>query len=50
MGNILLILITLVAFGWIPLATILGWFGYWIFDFWGALIGVFVGLFIQVRN
>jgi hypothetical protein len=31
----------------VPLATILGLLGVWMFGFWGALIGVLIGLYFQ---
>jgi len=48
MMTVLLILGTILALCTVPIATILGLIGFWILGFWGALIGVFIGLFIQL--
>jgi hypothetical protein len=45
--TVLTILGTIFALITVPVATILGLIGFWIFGFWGALIGVLVGLGIQ---
>lgn len=44
-----MILGTIVAFLSFPIATVLGLIGVWIFGFWGALVGVVVGLFVQAE-
>lgn len=45
-----MILGTILAFCIVPFATILGLIGFWVFGFWGALIGVLIGLGLQSRN
>jgi len=50
MVTVLTILGTLLALATVPIATILGLIGFWLFGFWGALIGVLVGLGIQSGN
>jgi hypothetical protein len=50
MATVLTILGAILAFVTVPIATILGLVGFWIFGFWGALIGVLVGLGIQGWN
>lgn len=47
--EVLMILGTIVAFLSFPIATVLGLIGVWIFGFWGALVGVVVGLFVQAE-
>jgi len=47
MLTILTILGTIFALFTVPIATVLGLIGFWIFGFWGALIGVVIGLAIQ---
>ena len=47
MVTVLTILGTILALFTVPIATILGLIGFWIFGFWGALIGVLVGLLMQ---
>jgi len=49
MLTVLMILGTIFALFIVPLATILGLIGFWIFGFWGALVGVIVGLSMQSR-
>ncbi len=48
MLTVLTILGTIFALLIVPIATILGLLGYWVFGFWGALVGVIVGLVIQI--
>ncbi len=50
MVTVLTILGTIFALLTVPIATILGLIGFWIFGFWGALVGVIVGLGIQLGN
>ena len=50
MVTVLTILGGIFALVTVPIATILGLIGFWIFGFWGALIGVLVGLGIQLEN
>jgi len=50
MMTVLLILGTIYALFTVPVATILGLIGFWIFGFWGALIGVVVGLCCQFHD
>lgn len=50
MVTVLTILGAILAFVTVPIATILGLVGFWIFGFWGALIGVLVGLVLQLGN
>ncbi len=50
MLTVLLILFTIGALCVVPIATVLGLIAYWIFGFWGALIGVLIGLGIQFRD
>ncbi len=50
MFTVLTILGSIFALLTVPIATILGLIGFWIFGFWGALIGVLVGLGIQFGN
>ena len=47
MMTVLLILGTLVALILFPCATLLGLLGVWIFGFWGALVGILIGLTLQ---
>jgi hypothetical protein len=47
MFTVLMILGTIFALCIVPIATILGLIGFWILGFWGALVGVVVGLVIQ---
>lgn len=47
MFTVLLILGTIVALCIAPVATIFGLLGVWIFGFWGAVIGIVLGLWIQ---
>ena len=49
MGTVLLILGTIFAFCIVPVATILGLLGFWLAGFWGALIGVILGLVMEGR-
>ena len=48
MVTVLTILGAIFALLTVPVATILGLIGFWIFGFWGALIGVLVGLALQI--
>ena len=50
MITVLSIIGTIFALMVVPLGTILGLIGFWILGFWGALIGVLVGIGIQVSN
>ncbi len=50
MHTVLMILGTLLALVTVPVATLLGLLGFWIFGFWGALIGVLMGLGVQFGN
>ena len=50
MLTVLTILGTILALVTVPIATILGWVGFLIFGFWGALIGVIVGLMMETRS
>jgi hypothetical protein len=50
MFTVLMILGTIFALFTVPIATILGLLGFWISGFWGALIGVVIGLLIQFGN
>lgn len=50
MVTVLTILGAIFALVTVPVATILGLVGFWIFGFLGALIGVFVGLVLQFGN
>ena len=50
MITVLSIIGTIFAFMVIPVGTILGLIGFWMFGFWGALVGVFVGIGIQAGN
>ena len=43
MATVLLIIGTIFALLIAPLPTILGLIGFWMFGFWGALIGVLIG-------
>jgi hypothetical protein len=47
MVTVLTILGAIFALITVPIATIIGLIGFWIFGFWGALIGVLVGLGLQ---
>ena len=47
MTTVLTILGAILAFVTVPVATIIGLIGFWIFGFWGALIGVVIGLIWQ---
>jgi hypothetical protein len=47
MATVLLIIGTIFALSIVPLATIFGLIGFWVFGFWGALIGVLIGLGMQ---
>jgi hypothetical protein len=49
MLTVLTILGTIFALCVVPSATIIGLIGSWVFGFWGALIGVFIGLGIDFR-
>jgi hypothetical protein len=49
MGTVLMILGTIAALLLAPGATILGLIGYWIMGFWGAMIGVIIGLLAQAN-
>jgi hypothetical protein len=50
MITVLSILGTLFALATVPIATILGLIGFWIFGFWGALIGILIGLAAQFNG
>ncbi len=50
MFTVLMILGTIFALFTVPVATIPGLLGFWIFGFWGALIGIVIGLLIQFGN
>jgi len=45
-----MILGTIFALFTVPIAIILGLVVFWIFGFWGALIGIVIGLLIQFGN
>jgi hypothetical protein len=47
MATVLLIIGAIFAFYIVPIATILGLIGFWIFGFWGALAGVILGMFFE---
>lgn len=47
MVTVLTILGAIFALITVPIATILGLIGFWIFGFWSAFIGVLVGLGLQ---
>ena len=47
MATVLLIIGTIFALSIVSLATIFGLIGFWVFGFWGALIGVLIGLGMQ---
>ena len=50
MVTVLTIIGAILAFLAVPIATILGLIGFWVFGFSGALIGVIVGLVLQCGN
>jgi len=50
MGTVVIILVFIFAVIAVPFAAILGLLGFWVAGFWGALIGVIVGLSIQGSN
>lgn len=50
METVLLIIGSIFALLIVPIATILGLVGFWIFGFWGALIGVIVGFILQIGD
>lgn len=50
MLTVLTIIGTIFALFTVPIATVLGLIGFWVFGFWGALVGVVVGLVIQAGN
>jgi hypothetical protein len=50
METVLLIIGSIFALLIVPIATILGLIGFWIFGFWGALIGVIVGFMLQMGD
>jgi hypothetical protein len=50
MYTVLMILGTIFALVTVPFATILGLIGFWLFGFWGALIGVLIGLGLQANS
>jgi hypothetical protein len=47
MMTVLAILGTIFALFVFPYATLLGLLGVWIFGFWGALVGILIGLTLQ---
>jgi hypothetical protein len=47
MVTVLIIIGSIFALITVPIATVIGLIGFWIFGFWGALIGVLVGLGLQ---
>jgi hypothetical protein len=50
MVTVLTIIGSIFALLCVPIATILGLIGFWIFGFWGALIGVIVGFMAQLDS
>ena len=50
MATVLIIIGTIFALLLVPIATILGLLGVWLFGFWGALVGVVIGLGIQINS
>lgn len=50
MATVLLIIGAIFALMIVPIATILGLLGVWLFGFWGALIGVVIGFGIQLNS
>lgn len=50
MLTVLTILGGIFALFTVPWATILGLLGVWLLGFWGALIGVLIGLYIQFKD
>ena len=47
MFTVLMLLVGIFALVTVPLASILGLLGVWIFGFWGGLFGVLIGLYFQ---
>lgn len=50
MATVLLILGIILALLIVPAATIMGLIGFWIFGFWGALIGIIIGLLWKFKD
>jgi len=47
---VLTIIVAILGFSTVPIATVLGFLGFWAFDLWSAIAGVAIGLVIQFRK